>query len=112
MKKAWAWITEDCNWLYVCMAAVVLAIFGGIVYFIATYTPLGEGVVINKFYEPAHSVYSPVTLYVNGKTEIIPTYKMVGDKWRVDVRNGEDEDIWYVSEEFYNAVHVGDWVKK
>ena len=33
-------------------------------------------------------------------------------KWIVMVQDGEDKDWWYVTENYYDSVHVGDWVKK
>lgn len=112
MKKAWEWLIDDDHWLYVCGLILVLFVFGALVYAIATYTPLTEGVVENKFYHPAHNVYSPIHITINGKLETIAHYKWVGDEWTITVRNGDNTDIWYVSESYYDSVHVGDWVKK
>lgn len=94
------------------LCAIVIAGFALFIWAIASYTPLTEGMVVNKFYEPSHNVYSPIHVTIDGKDQTIPHYRTVGDRWKIIVENGDDTDIWYVSEEFYNSVHVGDWVKK
>ena len=90
--------------LLVCLAFVIWAI--------CSYTPLTEGFVIDKDYDPAHRVYRPIHIYSGGHNQSIPHWRTVGDRWTVWIQNGEDKDMWYVTEEFYNSVHVGDWVKK
>lgn len=112
MRKAWEWLTDDCNWLCICGLIFILFIFGALVYAFVTYTPLTEGVVTNKFHHPAHNVYSPIYVTINGKQQTIAHYRWVGDEWIITVRNGDDTDTWYVSESYYDSVHVGDWVTK
>lgn len=52
-----------------------------------------EGLVLDK----GHSI--------GGKS--VTTYSC----W-VQVRNGDDVVIWHVSDDFYDSVNVGDWVKR
>ena len=92
----------------------VLVIVGFVWCFIqvANAPHLQEGEVIAKEYRPAHSVYSPSYIRINGESQIISNYRTEPEKWLVTVQNGEEMDIWYVSESYYNSVKVGDWVTK
>ena len=54
---------------------------------------LTEGVVRDKM------------LYPPTGRQIIPTFVLV-------VESGDKTDYWYVSESYYNSVHVGSYVKK
>lgn len=39
-------------------------------------------------------------------------YSYSPGKWIISVENDGKTDMWYVSENFYDSVHIGDWVKK
>lgn len=110
MTKIWEWLKE---WWYVVFFGALFLLFAGLLFWcLFTYTPLTEGVVIRKDYTPAHNVYSPIHMNVNGKTQIIPHWNYHPDRWSVTVQNGEDTDWWYVSESYYDSVKIGDWVTK
>ena len=104
------WLEE--NLIYVLVGALGIAVLIGVIVFFANYEPLTEGIVIDKYYEPAHSERYTTYITVDGKQQGIPGYRHVGDKFILIVQNGENKDLWYVSEEFYNSVHAGDWVRK
>lgn len=112
MKKAWRWLKYDNNWAYVLFLIAIVSVIAWIVISLINYTPLTEGAVTNKFYEPAHQVYDPIYITVDGKNQTIPRYRYVGDRWKIVITNGDDTDVWYVSESYYDSVHVGDWVNK
>lgn len=99
-------------WSVILFITVIALAFAVIAMFFINYDPLTEGEVIDKYYEPAHEVYSPINITIDGKNQTIQNWRQVGDKWRLIVQNGDKKDIWFVSESFYNSVKVGDWVKK
>lgn len=110
MSKIWEWLKEW--WTVIFFGFIVLLIAGTFVWYVFIHEPLTEGVVIGKDYTPAHKVYSPIHMNVNGKTQIIPHWNYVSEKWCITVQNGDDTDWWYVSESYYDSVKIGDWVSK
>ena len=72
--------------------------------------PLYEGTVTDKHYDEAHRIYSPMIMNVNKHTQIIPRWIHYPDRWYVSVQNGEEKDIWEVTEEYYDSVEVGDYI--
>lgn len=110
MTKIWEWLKEW--WTVIFFGLIVLLIVGTFVWLVFIYEPLTEGVVIGKEYTPAHSVYSPIHMTVNGKNQLIPHWDYKPDRWYVYVQNGEDTDCWYVTESYYDSVKIGDWVTK
>ena len=72
--------------------------------------PLYSGTVIDKQYIPAHKLYQPMIIVVNKQTRIIPHYVHLPDKWIIWVQNGDKKDSWYVSEDYYNSVDIGDFI--
>ena len=77
----------------VCMIALVLfAVF--------TEKDLTEGMVMNKRYSAGYA------LYLGDRYHIQP------DRWIVEIQNGDEKDWWVVTEDYYDAVKIGDWVEK
>ena len=105
-------LREDNNWIWCIIGIVLLVTLGFIVYMIASYTPLMEGTVVAKFYEPSRSVYSPSHVTIDGKDQTIHNYRYESEKFKLVIENGDDKDIWFVTEEFYSNVKVGDFVTK
>lgn len=99
MKKAWEWLIDDYNWLYVCVLIFVLFVIGAFVYVIAS-PSLTEGMVMNKWASPGYSHC----------TDKGCEYR--APRWIITVQDGESKDWWYVSQSYYDSVHIGDWVKK
>lgn len=97
MTKIWEWLQEW--WHVIAFVSFCLLIIGFIVWAILS-PKLTEGIVTNKWYYPGYSTCT-------GKgCEYNPA------KYTVTIQNGEDKDTWYVSESYYDNVHVGDWVQK
>ena len=72
-------------------------------------TTLYSGTVTEKHHIPAHNTYQPIIM--GGKHPyIIPRWIHHDDVYYVWVQNGEDRDSWYVSEDYYNSVEVGDFI--
>lgn len=70
---------------------------------------LHSGTVTEKRHIPAHNIYSPII--ISGKQiQVIPRWIHHDDMYYVWVQNGEDRDSWYVSEDYYNSVEVGDFI--
>ena len=82
----------------VCVIAIVVMVSG--IIWASNRPHLPEGRVTNKMHFPAHSVCD------NKTCDFRP------EKWIVSVQNGDEFDSWYVSERYYDNVHIGDWVKK
>lgn len=91
---------------------LIMIIAGALAYMLISYRPLTEGEVIGKDYLPADREYAPESLTVNGRRHNLSRYRYYGERWRIRVRNGDDEDVWYVSEHYYDSVRIGDWVTK
>lgn len=77
--------------IILCVSAIIWA---------AKQPRLPEGYVTNKMYFPGYS----------SCTDKGCDYRH--DKWIITVQNGDEFDSWYVSENYYDSVHIGDWVKK
>ena len=80
--------------------------------FLTACTNLEEGVVIEKHFEEAHNSYSPMIIIVNKATRIIPRWIYHADRWYIIVQQEEQKDSWDVSEEVYDSVEIGDYVKR
>ena len=104
------WLKE--NWICIIGILIAAGIIVLIAWVVAYYEPLTEGQVVNKYYEPAHEVYSPIHVTIDGKDQTIRNYRFVGDKWTLIIQNEDKKDYWYVSESYYDSVKVGDWVSK
>lgn len=74
---------------------IVLMIFT-----ILTGKDLTEGMVMNKRYSAGY------VLYLNDHYQVQP------ERWIVEIQNGDEKDWWTVTENFYDSVKIGDWVKK
>lgn len=59
-----------------------------------------EGLVTNKMFFPSYSTCSEKGC------------DYTSAKWIVTIQNGDEFDSWYVSENYYDDVHIGDWVRK
>lgn len=70
------------------------------------------GTVIDKLFSPAHKTYSPMTMYMNGTTRIIPRWIHHSDNWSILVENEDGKEWWEVSEDYYNSVEIGDDVDR
>lgn len=79
--------------------AVVLLIISIVVIIIDQ--PIREGLVMNKWVSEGY-----VLCAENGKCATEPT------RWVVAVQNGEKKSYWLVSEDYYDSVSIGSWVKK
>ena len=73
---------------------------------------LEEGIVIEKHFEEAHTVYLPTVIIINKVTRIIPRWISYDDRWYIIVQQDEKRDSWDVSEEVYDSVEIGDYVKR
>ena len=101
------------EWIGVAFAAIiVIALICMLGWCLFIYKPLTEGYVIGKEHSAAHQIYSPIHMNVNGKMQLIPYWNYQPDRWSITVQNGDNTDWWYVSESYYDSVHVGDWVTK
>lgn len=109
-KRALDWLKE--NWIIVAAVLFVAGIIAAIAVFFSNYESLTEGTVIDKYYEPAREIYSPIHITIDGKDQTISNYRYVGDRWRLIIQNGEKKDMWFVTESFYDSVKIGDWVTK
>lgn len=89
------------EWWYVILMVVFIIGFILVIILEATAPKLTEGLVMNKIASPGyhHCVENGKCVYES-------------PKWIVMVQDGEDKDWWYVTENYYDSVHVGDWVKK
>lgn len=94
------------------ITALVVTGFAWTIIEVAKAPHLQEGEVIAKEYRPAHSVYSPSYIKINGVTQVISQYRIEPEKWTVTVQDGEITDFWYVSEKYFDSVKIGDWVQK
>lgn len=103
MKKFMNWIADYGENIFLCFVAVfVLFLIVVFVVGILDYQSLTEGTVTDKHYFPGTGVR-----YSNGEL-----YAGQPDKWIISVESGDKTDVWYVSENFYDSVHIGDWVTK
>ena len=97
MKKVENFLMEW--WGVICTALFILLVVVSIIW--AVKQPrLSEGSVTNKMHFPGYSICT------DKGCDYTPS------KWIVSIQNGEEFDSWYVSESYYDSVHIGDWVKK
>lgn len=97
---------------FICIALLILVIIC-----FSSCDKITQGEVYNKEYKPAESVitYIPM-IHTNGKqsyTTLVPFYYHYPDRWRVDIRqpDGDGEFLtasYYVDEDIYNAIKIGD----
>lgn len=89
------------EWKYVIYIGIIALVFIGIIiYGISQKTELAEGMVMNKWISPAYRTCD------DGDCSYRST------KYIIAVQNGDDKDWWYVTENYYDSVKIGDWVKK
>ena len=72
---------------------------------------LNEGIIIEKHYTKAYNLYSPMIIIVNKRTQIIPRWIYHPDRWYIVVQKDNVKDIWDITEEYYNSIEIGDYVK-
>lgn len=70
------------------------------------------GTVINKSYNPAHTLYQPMIMVINKQTRIIPRWVSYSDSWKILVENDQGKEWWDVTEEYFNDVNIGDEVDR
>lgn len=93
------WEFLDEYGVHVLIFIVALVIAGLIVYAI-TAPNLTEGLVMNKRFSPGY-----LHCY-DGKCNAS------SDRWIIEVQNGYKKDWWTVTEAYYDAVKLGEWVTK
>lgn len=81
--------------LIITVCLIVLMVFA-----VFTEKTLTEGMVMNKRYSAGYA------LYLGNRYHIQP------DRWIVEIQNGDEKDWWVVTEDYYDAVKIGDWVEK
>lgn len=97
MKKVIDFISE---WWGIILTVIAVALCVAFIVWAANQPRLPEGEVMNKMHFPAYSSCTDKGC------------DWTSEKWIVSVRNGDEFDSWYVSERYYDSVHIGDWVKK
>ena len=97
MKKVSAFVAEW--WAEICFAAFIILVIAVIIW-MGNQPNLAEGYITNKMHFPAYS----------SCTDKGCDYS--SERWIVTIQNGDEFDSWYVSEKYYDDVHIGDWVKK
>jgi len=88
------------EWWGVILTVIFIIGFAAIIVLAIVSPKLTEGIVTNKWYFPGYSSCTDKGCEYNPA------------KYTVTIQNGEDKDTWYVSESYYDNVHVGDWVQK
>lgn len=79
---------------------VIVAFFATFLFFALFEPSLNEGMVMNKWISPAEKTC----------TDGDCVYKST--RYIVAVQDGDKKDWWYVTENFYDNVNIGEWVKK
>lgn len=95
--KIWDFLDE--YGVFMLIFAIVLIITGLILYII-TAPDLTEGLVMNKRFSPGY-----IHCY-DGRCHAS------SDRWIIEVQNGDKKDWWTVTEAYYDAVKLGEWVTK
>ena len=86
--------------VYIFMFTVAAILISFLVYaFVAPH--LAEGMVMNKWISPAYK-----TCDEDGHCSYRST------KYVIAVQDGDTKDWWYVTENYYDSVKIGDWVTK
>lgn len=97
IKKVWVFLDE---WKYVIFCAMfIIAVASMIAYEIAR-PKINEGMVMNKWISPAYKSCDDDGC----------TYRST--KYIIAVQDGDLKDWWYVTENYYDTVKIGDWVTK
>lgn len=89
-----------------------LFIMGAYIAYLAGNT-VSEGEVVGKEYAPARTWIQ--SAYVNGTVISMP--RRMPAKWKIEVQGVNEDgetvtDIWRVSEEEFNKIRVGDYVRR
>ena len=88
------------EWWYMILTVIaIILVIAGIIW-AANQPRLPEGYVTNKMHFPAYS----------SCTDKGCDYS--SEKWIVTVQKDDEFDSWYVSENYYDSVHIGDYVRK
>ena len=96
-RKIWDFL--DNYGICIVLFIIALVIVGWIDYAI-TAPNLTEGLVMNKRYSPGYFRCYDGNCHSQG------------DRWIIEVQNGDEKDWWTVTENYYDAVKIGDWVTK
>lgn len=70
------------------------------------------GTVKDKSFSPAHRTYQPMIMHMGKGIHVIPGWVSSKASWKILVENDEGSAWWSVTEEYYNAVNVGDYVDR
>ena len=97
MRKVKNFLAE---WWYVIIMALFIIFFIVMIFWAIKQPRLAEGYVTNKMHFPAYSSCTDKGCDYSSQ------------KWIITVQNGDEFDSWYVSENYYDFVHIGDWVRK
>lgn len=85
--------------VYLFYGTVLVFLIAFLIYAIAS-PSLTEGLVMNKRFSPGYFYC------IDGKCHAS------NDRWIIEIQNGNQKDMWIVSESYYDAVKLGDWVTK
>lgn len=86
-------------WIAIVAVLFFAAVFGLIIWEIARPKQV-EGYVTNKMHFPGYSSCTDGDCHWSS------------ERWIVSIQNGDEFDSWYVSESYYDSVHIGDFVRK
>lgn len=70
------------------------------------------GMVKEKSFIPAHRIYQPIIMISGMRTQVIPRWIRHEASWEILVENDKGRNWWYVSEDYFNSVNVGDYVDR
>jgi len=71
-----------------------------------------NGVVRSKSFTPAHKTMYMHIIRIGNHTHLIPRYISHPDSWRILVENDGDSGWWDVTEDYFDAVNIGDYVDR
>ena len=89
------------EWWQVIVIAVIASLFIGLIGYEIARPKIIEGMVMNKWISPAYSDCNE-----KGNCSYTPA------KYIIAVQEGDTKDWWYVTEQYYDSVKIGDWVTK
>lgn len=70
------------------------------------------GIVKEKSFVPAHRTYQPMIIVSGARTQVIPCWVSHEASWQILVENDKGNDWWYVSEDYFNSINIGDYVNR
>ena len=75
-------------------------------------TDLNSGTVTEKKYQPEEDIYSPIPMYTGKTLIIMPRWIHRPARYILYIENGEEHSVWYVSQETYDSVEIGDYIER